>query len=122
MVLREFRRYHTIREKYDVVKRSSTTSVATGYRQNENGNSPGVHLRSGASGGAWLAGFTFSISDHGRHIDGVSGGLCIRGFPRLAMDVWTRGRAGGGKNDLRRSSQKRKRARGANITPVDKET
>ena len=37
MVLENFRRDHTIREKYNVVTRSSETSVVEGYAQNVTG-------------------------------------------------------------------------------------
>jgi alpha,alpha-trehalase len=37
MVFDNFREDHTIREKYDVVKRSTRTHVAAGYAQNETG-------------------------------------------------------------------------------------
>jgi alpha,alpha-trehalase len=37
MVLRNFRRDHTLREKYDVVSQSTTTHVGVGYTQNANG-------------------------------------------------------------------------------------
>ena len=37
MVLRNFRRDHTIREKYDVVSRSTQTHVGVGYSQNVDG-------------------------------------------------------------------------------------
>ena len=37
MVLENFRRDHTIREKYNVVTRSSETNVVEGYSQNVTG-------------------------------------------------------------------------------------
>ena len=37
MVLENFRRDHTIREKYNVVTRSSETSIVEGYSQNVTG-------------------------------------------------------------------------------------
>ena len=37
MVLENFRRDHTIREKYNVVTRSSETAVVEGYSQNVTG-------------------------------------------------------------------------------------
>jgi alpha,alpha-trehalase len=37
MVLRNFRRDHTIREKYDVVADSDVTHIGVGYTQNVNG-------------------------------------------------------------------------------------
>jgi alpha,alpha-trehalase len=37
MVLQNFRKDHTIREKYDVVSRSSATHIEAGYAQNVTG-------------------------------------------------------------------------------------
>ncbi|HEY4710817.1 MAG TPA: trehalase family glycosidase, partial [Candidatus Acidoferrales bacterium] len=36
-ILRNFRRDHTIREKYDVVTQSSVTHIVAGYSQNVTG-------------------------------------------------------------------------------------
>jgi len=37
MILENFRRDHTLREKYNVVTRSSETHISVGYAQNING-------------------------------------------------------------------------------------